>query len=112
MRTILAVICVVSFVLTLASLQADAKRFVLNERHLNQVKNDPNLGRGPEVFASGGGKAESQSQTTNKDSSNSQAKNDSHDNDDANETHGNYEHDSESESHRYFPNDKFTGPNN
>lgn len=110
MRTVL-VICVVSFVLMLASLQADAKRFVLNERHLDQVKNDPNLGRSPEVFASGGGKAESQSQTTNKVSSNSEAQNDNHDTDDANETHGKYRDDSESESHRYFQNDKFTGPN-
>lgn len=48
MRTILLLlICVVGFVLNLlmlASLQADAKRFVSHERHLAQVKNDPNLG--------------------------------------------------------------------
>lgn len=110
MRTIL-IICLVSFVLILASLQADAKRFVLNERHLDQVKNDPKLDRSPEVLATGGGKAESQSQTTNKGSSNSEAKNDNHDTDDANEIHGNYQRDSEGDSHRYYENDKFTGPN-
>lgn len=45
MRTILLLlICVVGFVLMLAPLQADAKRFVSHERHLVQVKNDPNLG--------------------------------------------------------------------
>ncbi|KAM5568706.1 hypothetical protein ABKV19_016306 [Rosa sericea] len=102
MRTIL-VICAIGFVLMVSSLQADAKRFVLNDRHLVQVKNEPTL-------ASGGAKDQSQSQprTTNKGSSNSDAKYDDLADDDANETYGKHGHgSSESDSHRYFTDDTF-----
>ncbi|XP_004296228.1 PREDICTED: uncharacterized protein LOC101306712 [Fragaria vesca subsp. vesca] len=89
MRTIL-VISVIGFVLMVASLQAAANRFVLNERHLAQVKTDPNQGRSAEVL-SGGAKDQSQSQprTTNKGSSNSDAKHDVQADDNANESYGN-----------------------
>lgn len=108
MRTIL-VIGVIGFVLMVASLQAGANRFVLNERHLAQVKTDPNQGRSAEVL-SGGAKDQSQSQprTTNKGSSNSDAKHDVQADDDANESHGKYGHgSSESDSHRSFICDNF-----
>ena len=89
----------------LASLQADAKRFVLNDRHLAQVKNDP-------ILSSDGAKDQSQTQpqTTNKGNSNSDAKHDDlkHD-DDKNEIYGQYGHGSSSsdDSHRYFTDDTF-----
>ncbi|KAK9933992.1 hypothetical protein M0R45_021160 [Rubus argutus] len=80
-----------------ASLQADAKQFVLNvDRHLAQVKNDPILGRSVEDLAIGGAKDQSQSQsqpqarTTNKGNSNSDAKHDHLDDVDVNESFGKY----------------------
>ncbi|KAK9928483.1 hypothetical protein M0R45_025616 [Rubus argutus] len=84
MRTILLVlICVVGFAFTLASLQEDAKRFIWHERHLAQVKNDPNLG------AEDNSKSQS-APTTNPGSSNSP------DNDD----------DTSPDDHRYYDGNK------
>lgn len=96
MRTILLVlICVVGFALTLASLQADAKRFVWHERHLAQVKNDPNLG------AEDNSKSQS-APTTNQGSSNSP---DNDDDDD--DTKERYPHQNSSpDDHRYYDGNK------
>ncbi|TQE03206.1 hypothetical protein C1H46_011209 [Malus baccata] len=95
MRTLL-VTCV-AFALILASLQADAKRLTLNERHLlASLKNDQNQGRS-------GVKYQPQSQTTN----NNEAKLDQDDGD-ANESYGQFGHGpSGSDSHRYFTGDQF-----
>ncbi|KAL6292954.1 hypothetical protein ACE6H2_001096 [Prunus campanulata] len=101
MRTLL-VLCV-AFSLILASLLADAKRYNLQERHLAQQKNDPNLqgGSTDEAVASDT-KDQSKPPTTN----NNEAKHD--DDDDANESYGKFGHgSSESDSHRYFVDDQF-----
>lgn len=47
MRTILTI----GEVFTVASLQADAKRFILHDRHLDQVTNNPNMDETLEVLA-------------------------------------------------------------
>ncbi|KAI5349196.1 hypothetical protein L3X38_002083 [Prunus dulcis] len=93
MRT-LPVLCV-AFSLILASLQADAKRYNLHQRHLAQQKNDPNLHASDT-------KDQSQPPTSN----NNEAKHD--EDDDANESYGKFGHDSsESDSHHYFVDDQF-----
>ncbi|CAB4262527.1 unnamed protein product [Prunus armeniaca] len=106
MRTLLA-LCV-AFSLIFASLQADAKRYNLHERHLAQQKNDPNLqGRSTDEAVASDKKDQSQPQTTN--NNNNEAKHDDHDDDDdANESYGKFGHgSSESDSHRYFVDDQF-----
>ncbi|KAM0962541.1 hypothetical protein ACFX13_022073 [Malus domestica] len=102
MRTLL-VTCV-AFALILASLQADAKRLTLNERHLlASLKNDQNQGRSTAFVANSGAKYQPQSQTTN----NNEAKLDQDDGD-ANESYGQFGHGpSGSDSHRYFTGDQF-----
>lgn len=97
MRTILLLlICVVGFVLMLAPLQADAKRFVSHERHLVQVKNDPNLG------AEDNSKSQS-APTTNQGSSNAPDNDD--DDDDTEESYSHHQ-DSSYDDHRYYVGNK------
>ncbi|KAI5333575.1 hypothetical protein L3X38_023707 [Prunus dulcis] len=89
----------------LASLQADAKRYNLHERHLAQQKNDPNLqGRSTDEAVDSDTKDQSQPPTTN--NNNNEAKHD--DDNDANESYGKFGHgSSESDSHHYFVDDQF-----